>query len=160
MVKDMRVKVYSAILDRPMQYFSKKEHSAGELSGMLSEDMKSVSAASIETYLLLIQGIMGMITGVIVAFTYNWMMGVVSVIVMPIFFIFIYLQAAERRDEKKSESGFGEHTRIIVSDCIHNYVTVSSLANEETLIGRNCHIKHSLFQMLYETLISSFRLMS
>jgi ABC-type multidrug transport system fused ATPase/permease subunit len=63
MINDVRVNMFSAIMHQPLSYFSAKEHSAGELTAILSEDMRMLNVSSVDTYIILLQGVAGMIAG-------------------------------------------------------------------------------------------------
>lgn len=116
MINDVRVNMYSAIMHQPLSYFMAKEHSAGELTGILSEDMRMLNVSSVDTYIVLLQGVAGMLSGVLICFIYNWKMGLVSCLLVPIFFSMIIFQAGQNRKEGKDTTGYTKHGRTILSD--------------------------------------------
>lgn len=116
MINDVRINMYSAIIHQPLSYFSEKEHSAGELTAILSEDMRMLNVSSVDTYIILLQGIAGMIAGGLICLCYNWKMGLVACLLIPLFFFMIILQAKEKRSEKKDSAGYSKYGRTILSD--------------------------------------------
>jgi len=134
MVKSFRSNIFSSILSQPLEFFNKTENSTGNLTAVLAQEVKSINGTAIDLYFLILQGIAGVIVGLMLSLIYNWYLGLVSVTFLPLIIICIYFQNKERRKSIAKNSGFSDSSRAIISDSILNHTTISSLANEDILI--------------------------
>jgi len=78
MIHSVRKDLNSAILNRPLSFFNEKGHSTGDLIGTLSEDVKEINTNTLELYLLIINGIVGLICGTIIAYIYSVYIGIAA----------------------------------------------------------------------------------
>jgi ATP-binding cassette, subfamily B (MDR/TAP), member 1 len=135
MVMALRIKLYGNIAKQPAEFFDKRINSTGNLMNALSEDIRYVNGASVESYSMLFQGLIGMITAIIISVCYNWKVGLISTCLIPLISIWMYYQASTQFYKDSGEMAHSNQATII-SDCISNHSTVASLSNEDTLIRR------------------------
>ena len=75
MMQDVRINTYDKMIYQPIEFFDKRENATGNLTGVLSSDMKTLNGASVENYLIVLQGFAGLIACIAIAFAYSWPMG-------------------------------------------------------------------------------------
>lgn len=136
MVRTLRSQVYSSLIRQPIEYFNAKENSPGNLTGVLAKEIRTVNPVSVDMYVLLFQGFIGMIAGISIALAYNRKMGFVALCCLPFMILFSVLQAREMNKGDKNISDRARYEKVIISDSVINHSTVSSMANEDILIGR------------------------
>ena len=90
MAKTLRKDVYESIVYQPLEFFSTKAHSTGNLTGILAQEIRSINASTINMYFLLIQGFVGMITGLTISLIYSWKIGLVACIFLPTILLCLY----------------------------------------------------------------------
>ena len=61
----IRKKLNESILSRPLKFFNEEGNSSGELTAILSEDVQEINTNTLELYLLILQGFVGLLTGVV-----------------------------------------------------------------------------------------------
>ena len=92
LMHDLRAKAYDNLVHQPAAFYDKKENATGSVTGILAADMKLLSGAALENYLIVMQGLVGVTAGVVVSLIYSWPIGLVSIVHVPISaFGFYYL---------------------------------------------------------------------
>ena len=83
LMHDLRAEAYDNLVHQPAEFYDKKENAIGSLTGVLAADMKLLSGAAVENYLITLQGLSGVVAGVIVSLIYSWPVGLVSLVHAP-----------------------------------------------------------------------------
>ena len=92
LMHDLRAKAYDNLVHQPAAFYDKKDNATGSVTGILAADMKLLSGAALENYLIVMQGLVGVTAGVVVSLIYSWPIGLVSIVHVPISaFGFYYL---------------------------------------------------------------------
>ena len=136
MTMSIRKDTYKSILEKPIQSFDDKHYSVGNLTGILATETKDLNGASIELYILLYQGIVSIIASLVVWFIYSWNIGLTIAGFLPGMTIAGCIIMKYQMIKPKSKRNIHNIERTIVSDCIANYSTIASLANEDAIVNR------------------------
>lgn len=83
MTKRIREDLYTSMVNQPLKFYDNKQHSTGQLTGVLATDSRVVNGASVELYILLFQGLIGTLTGIAVGFIYSINLGLIILLMLP-----------------------------------------------------------------------------
>ena len=133
---NMRAKAFTTLVNQPIQFFDSKSNSIGSLVGMLSSDIRHLNGASVEIYLLVFQGIAGMIAGIIICFAYCWRIAVLVLPIIPLFSIGATVQYKLQFTSPNKTKTSSRKQFSMVSDWIMNYQTIASLAYEDEYLSK------------------------
>jgi len=75
-MKDVRIKAYNNLIHQPIEFYDRKENATGNLTGILTADIKTLNGASFENYLLILQASIGVLSGIIISLAYSWVIGI------------------------------------------------------------------------------------
>ena len=139
MMQDVRINTYDKMIYQPIEFFDKRENATGNLTGVLSSDMKTLNGASVENYLIVLQGFVGLIACIAIAFAYSWPMGTLIALYTPVFAFAIYHQMTTQVRVPVKDSKEYEDDKLVISESIVNQSTVSSLACDEQIINNNLY---------------------
>jgi len=84
MIKALRLKLYGNMVRQPAQFFDKEQNSSGNLVGILADEIRQINGASFELYAFFVQGIIGMIAGIVLSMAYFWQIGLIAAGSAPI----------------------------------------------------------------------------
>ena len=132
----IRKELYESLVNQPIQFYDNKVNSTGNLTGILAADSRVVNGASVELYILMFQGTVGMVAGVIVGFVNEWNLGLVIFGLLPATSFWAYFQMVVQITPPPKASKYSDMERTIISDSISNYTTILSLAQQESYVGR------------------------
>ena len=127
LMHDLRVKVYENLIYQPAAFYDKKENATGSVTGVLASDMKSVSGAALENYLIVLQGLIGVTVSVIVCLIYSWPVGLVSLVHVPISALGFYYIATVQIGIFQNKTKNAANDKLVISESIVNHSTVASL---------------------------------
>ena len=146
----LRKDLYDRIIKQPIEFFNSRSLSTGNLTGMLAQEIKAINASTVQRYLLLLQGLFALITGLIISLIYSWKIGLVASVMLPTIMLLIYLHLKQSKVEAANNTGLTEISRLIISDSILNHTTVAVLANEQILIDRYFKQRKSIWRQIYQ----------
>jgi len=157
MFADLRSSVYSKLIRQPVEFFNSKENSTGQLTATLSADIRVVNGASIEMYVLIYQGLCGIVSGVTISWIFSWRVGLFATFLVPLNSICSAVAIMTQLKSKPKAGQDENQQRLIISDSISNYMTVGSLAQEDVLINRHFKDqKSSQYDQIKEAICFSF----
>ena len=139
MMHDVRIDTYDKMIYQPIEFFDKKENATGNLTGVLAADMKTLNGASVENYILTLQGFIGLIACIAIAFAYSWPVGTLIALYTPVFAFAIYHQMTTQVKVPVKDSKEYEDDKLVISESIVNQSTVASLACDKQIIDSNLH---------------------
>jgi ATP-binding cassette subfamily B (MDR/TAP) protein 1 len=137
MLANLRSSVYSKLIRQPVEFFNSRENSTGQLTATLSADIRVVNGASIEMYVLIYQGLCGIVSGLTISWIFAWRIGLFATILVPINALCLCLNLIIQMRSNPRTVQHENQQRLIISDSISNYMTVGSLAQEDVLINRH-----------------------
>ena len=79
----MRTLLFSSIIYKDVSWFDSKDKAPGVLSNILAEDITLLNGLSTETVAIYMEGSMGFIIGIIMAFTFTWKMSLITLALCP-----------------------------------------------------------------------------
>jgi ABC-type multidrug transport system fused ATPase/permease subunit len=80
---DIRNELFASILYKQLSWFDNKDRAPGILSNVLSEDIGVLNGMTTEHFAILMEAILGLFIGVILALFYTWRMGLVTLALVP-----------------------------------------------------------------------------
>lgn len=136
MITSLRAKLYGTLIKQPIEFFDKKENSTGQITAILSSDVKTITGASVESYGLLYEGLVALSVGVGFSFMFCWEMGLAGMFLAPINAFCMRYQVETVKMNVAESLKHQDFKRMLISDTIANHLTVASLAKEEVIIDR------------------------
>ena len=137
MILNIRHSLFSSMINKWISYFDNLNNSVGKLIGILAIDVKDLNGASVELYIFMYQGIVWIIASWVVAFIYSWNIGLVVAGFLPAVALSLLLVAQIQFIDDKPKENSESRERTTISDWISNYLTIASLACEDTIIERH-----------------------
>ena len=84
LIENVRSNVYTTLVNQPMEFYDNKNHAVGNLTAILASNVRELNGASIEVYVFLYGSIAGMLSGIVIAFIFEWNFGILFCIITPI----------------------------------------------------------------------------
>ncbi|CDW87364.1 abc transporter [Stylonychia lemnae] len=143
----IRTKLYSTIVKKNLSWFDRKDRAPGILISIFSEDITALNGLTGETISNILEAILTLVIGGLIALFYHWKMALISIATAPfIMFAGVILQLVIW-DRTKSSSQSGKDSAVLdpydksnalVSDILMNYKTVISFGpkNIEKLLQK------------------------
>jgi len=82
----LRCRAFEAIVRRPIGWFDASDHSAGELSKLLSVDIEALADSSGWQRGYKLRMITSLLTGIVIALIYSWQIGLIAIACVPLVF--------------------------------------------------------------------------
>jgi ABC-type multidrug transport system fused ATPase/permease subunit len=106
------------------------------LTNILASEIREVNGAAIEQYIFIIHACACVVTSLITAVYFSWLMALAGFVTLPItVYTFIYANRIRYRGTSKDSKQVLNQKRM-TSDTISNYPTIASLANEDYIISK------------------------
>ena len=134
MTKSLRQEIYTSLLKKHIGWFDLKENNAGALTEILSSDVYHLNGASTEAISTIIETMVGLLGGVIIAFFYEWRTALVALGLSPFLTISNAIQVKLQMGFTEMQEGPLKEANLIISDSISNYKTVASFGHEALIV--------------------------
>ena len=108
LIKRIRSKCFEKVVYMEVSWFDEPEHSSGALGARLSADAASVRGLVGDALALLVQNIATAIAGLLIAFTANWQLALIMLVLLPFIGVNGYVQL-------KSMKGFSADAKVCFS---------------------------------------------
>ncbi len=133
-VKDMRTDLYNKLILLPIKYFD--THKDGELMSRIINDIDNVSTCLNSSIDQIISAILNMIVTLVVMFTINTKLTLISIISVPILFIVsIFIMTLTNKHFEKQQKSLGELNGFI-EEYISGEKVVKAFNKEEDVINK------------------------
>lgn len=141
----LRQKLFDAILYKDPSWFDRKDRAPGVLSNILSEDITLLNGLTTEYLALLVEGVLILLVGIILSFSYSWRTGLVCIALSPIIlfgaFMMQRVNVKQRTGVKSKDEELEDpyaQSNALLSDMLMNYRTVISFGqkNVEMMITK------------------------
>ncbi len=133
-VKDMRTDLYNKLILLPIKYFD--THKDGELMSRIINDIDNVSTCLNSSIDQIISAILNMIVTLVVMFTINTKLTLISIISVPILFIVsIFIMTLTNKHFEKQQKSLGELNGFI-EEYISGEKVVKAFNKEEDVIDK------------------------
>ena len=118
LIENVRSTLYDTLIHQPLQFYDEKDHNIGNLTAILSSNVRELNGASIEIYVFLYGACAGMISGITLAFVFEWNFGLLLCGITPVSAISVGITFSLQYG---SQSGTKEHESLqekMVSDFV------------------------------------------
>lgn len=127
----LRVDVFQKLLRMHIGFFDDPAHSAGALAGRLAADATQVNTLITNAANLVMVGVGGLLTGIIMAFVGSWQLALVGVGLLP----FLLIGGKVQADVNKRMSSLQDDAYVdangFLAEMLNNMRTVASFAQED-----------------------------
>lgn len=130
----MRKDAFSAMLKQEMGWYDKVENNTGALCARLSGDCAKVQGATGARVGTIMQGIAGIFIAVILGLVYNWQLGLVCSLFLPLTIVAVILEQRMIIGSDSIERVAFEKSAKLAVEAIGNIRTVAGLRCEEKYI--------------------------
>jgi len=72
LIYKLRKKLFASIIYKHIAWFDSRAKAPGVLSNILSEDITELNGLSVETLSTIIEAVLALVIGIVLALTYNW----------------------------------------------------------------------------------------
>ena len=127
----IRVLVFKSIIKQEIGWFDHEDNSVGALCARLSGDASSVQGATGSRIGLVFQALSTLIVSVGLALYYQWKLGLVTLVFVPLLLVATYMQAKIIMGQNALEKKALEKSAKLAMEAISNIRTVASLHKEE-----------------------------
>lgn len=132
---EVRSKLFRNILFQSISWFDSKERAPGILSNVLSEDISALNGMTTEYLAVMLEAMLGLVFGIVIAMIYSWRMGLITLAMVPLVTAGTLL--SWQLDWKKKPTQDGDkvddpyaQSNALLSDIILNYRTVVSFGEK------------------------------
>jgi ATP-binding cassette, subfamily B (MDR/TAP), member 1 len=143
---DVRNELFKGIIYKHISWFDNKDRAPGILSNVLSEDIGVLNGMTTEHLAIILEAILGLFIGVILAMFYTWRMGLITLVLVP-FVAFGGIIGSRLQWKTKPNQGSSatdgkedpyKKSNALLSDIIMNYRTVVGFGekNVDYLLGK------------------------
>jgi ATP-binding cassette subfamily B (MDR/TAP) protein 1 len=131
--KNLRNRAFSSMLERSMGWFDDSDHTTGELTTLLSKDVEAVQSLTGLPLGFRIRVLSSIVTGVCVALSFSWKIGLVAIACVPIIMSAGLLQVCCAKRQVKSNAD-GPSPPTIMEQGLRGIASVQAY-NLESKVG-------------------------
>ena len=130
----LRVALYKKMLRMNIGWFDKETNQPGSLTATLSADCQQVQGLAGNIFGVILESIPAFITGMVIAFTANWKITLISLGISPLIVLVgrvkikVMTGFSAKTDDAYKESGG------LIGEAVNNMRTVASFSNQEKLL--------------------------
>ncbi|KAJ2718505.1 hypothetical protein GGI07_005726 [Coemansia sp. Benny D115] len=130
----VRYDVFRAMMRQDAEYFDRKENGTGALTSRLATEAADVNKAIGESFPAFIAGAASILSGVVIAFSYDWRLTLVILATLPFLTLAFYIEGRMVFATTKAMKGAYEKASQEASETVANIRTVATLTREHTFI--------------------------
>nr|CDP91685.1 Bm7476 [Brugia malayi] len=134
----LRIAVFTNILRQDSSFFDSEHHSIGKLTTLLATDAQNIKAAIDQRLAELLQGIVSLCAGIIVAFSFSWKMASIGVIICATFVILQTSLSHYLKIQGQKDAKIAERATSVTSESIENIRTVQYLTMQPKIYESYC----------------------
>ena len=127
----LRSDAFSAMLQQEMGWYDKKENNTGALCARLSGDCAKVQGATGARVGTVMQGLAGILIAIVIGLVYNWQLGLVCSIFLPLTIVAVILEQRIIIGADSIEKKAFEDSAKLAVEAITNIRTVAGLRIED-----------------------------
>jgi ATP-binding cassette subfamily B (MDR/TAP) protein 1 len=136
MSRNLREETYGSILRKHIGWFDVEGNTPGQLTTILSTEVNSLNGASTESIAIMLQAAIGLITGIVLSFVYEWKISLVALGVAPFMMISAGINSKVKVGSMINIDESDSKANSMVSDSITNFATVASFGNEHLIVEK------------------------
>ena len=134
--KKIRIETFHKILKMPIPWFDTPRNNAGTLTARLSTDCQLVNTMTTTVISILVQNVSTLVSGVVIAFVFEWRTALVALGMLPFMIICGAIQMAFQTGfSDKTDEAYKDSSNLIMEAMI-NIRTVSSFGYEGIVAKR------------------------
>uniref|UniRef100_A0A2N9EIP8 Uncharacterized protein n=1 Tax=Fagus sylvatica TaxID=28930 RepID=A0A2N9EIP8_FAGSY len=134
LIKRIRSKCFEKVVYMEVSWFDEPEHSSGALGARLSADAASVRGLVGDALALLVQNIATAIAGLVIAFTANWQLALIMLVLLPFIGVNGYVQLKSMKGFSADAKKMYEGASQVANDAVGSIRTVASFCAEEKMM--------------------------
>mmetsp|Transcript_18837 Transcript_18837/g.17990 ORF Transcript_18837/g.17990 Transcript_18837/m.17990 type:complete len:621 (+) Transcript_18837:371-2233(+) len=131
----LRRVLYRSILTKEVGWFDHPQYSPGVLSNVMAKEAIKVKGAAAEGVAIQVEAGFALATAAIICVVYQWQMGLICLVIIPLMFLSSALTAKFQVGMDKEQSELLKKPNQLSADVITNYRTVAALANEYQIVS-------------------------
>ncbi|KAJ1988479.1 hypothetical protein GGI25_005282, partial [Coemansia spiralis] len=133
---NVRHDVFKAMMRQDAAYFDRKENGVGALTARLATEANEVCRGIGDAFPAFIAAFASIVTGIAIAFVYDWHLTLVILGMLPFFTLAFYFEGKSMYATTKTMKGAYEKASQEASETVSNIRTVATLTREHTFIAQ------------------------
>ncbi|KAJ9557917.1 hypothetical protein OSB04_012531 [Centaurea solstitialis] len=134
LIQRIRSLSFRKIVHQEMSWFDKPEHSSGAVGARLATDASMMRNIVGDALALVVQNVAMIASGLVIAFTANWILALLILVLMPLLGMQGYIQLRFYKSISAGAKAMYEEASQVASDAVGNIRTISSFGAEERVI--------------------------
>ena len=127
----LRVEVFNKLLRLPIPFFDIPRNNSGSLAARLSSECNQVNGLTTTIVAITIQNISTLVTGLIIAFIFEWRSSLVALAMIPLLIIAGMLEMAFNTGQSQSTDDAYKDSASLIMESMVNIRTVTSSGHDE-----------------------------
>ncbi|KAJ7968838.1 ABC transporter B family protein [Quillaja saponaria] len=135
LIERIRILTFEKVVHQQISWFDDPANSCGAIGARLSTDASAVRSLVGDSLALIVMNIATIIAAIFIAFTANWMLAAVVLVVSPLMFMQGYLQAKFVKGFSADAKVMYEEASQVANDAVSGIRTVASFCAEPKVLG-------------------------
>ncbi|KAK9139050.1 hypothetical protein Scep_008731 [Stephania cephalantha] len=134
LIKRVRSMCFEKLVNMEISWFDEPEHSSGAIGARLSADAATVRGLVGDALSLIVQNAATAIAGLVIAFSANWILAFVILVLLPLVGLNGYIQLKFMKGFSADAKMMYEEASQVANDAVGSIRTVASFCAEEKVI--------------------------
>ncbi|TMW90930.1 hypothetical protein EJD97_015040 [Solanum chilense] len=134
LIERIRSLTFKKVVHQEISWFDDPAHSSGAIGARLSTDASTVRTLMGDALALIVQNIATVVAGLVIAFTANWILALIILLVMPLIGVQGFLQTKMYKGFSADAKVMYEEASQIANDAVGSIRTVASFCAEEKVM--------------------------
>ncbi|KAK9161867.1 hypothetical protein Syun_008208 [Stephania yunnanensis] len=134
LIKRVRSMCFEKVVNMEISWFDEPEHSSGAIGARLSADAATVRGLVGDALSLIVQNAATAIAGLVIAFSANWILAFVILVLLPLVGLNGYIQLKFMKGFSADAKMMYEEASQVANDAVGSIRTVASFCAEEKVI--------------------------
>ncbi|KAH0717742.1 hypothetical protein KY285_013773 [Solanum tuberosum] len=134
LIERIRSMTFKKVVHQEISWFDDPAHSSGAIGARLSTDASTVRTLMGDALALIVQNIATVVAGLVIAFTANWILALIILLVMPLIGVQGFLQTKMYKGFSADAKVMYEEASQIANDAVGSIRTVASFCAEEKVM--------------------------
>ncbi|KAG5622231.1 hypothetical protein H5410_007449 [Solanum commersonii] len=134
LIERIRSLTFKKVVHQEISWFDDPAHSSGAIGARLSTDASTVRTIMGDALALIVQNIATVVAGLVIAFTANWILALIILLVMPLIGVQGFLQTKMYKGFSADAKVMYEEASQIANDAVGSIRTVASFCAEEKVM--------------------------
>ncbi|XP_055805857.1 ABC transporter B family member 9-like [Solanum dulcamara] len=134
LIERIRSLTFKKVVHQEISWFDDPAHSSGAVGARLSTDASTVRTLMGDALALIVQNIATVVAGLVIAFTANWILALIILLVLPLIGLQGFLQTKMYKGFSADAKVMYEEASQIANDAVGSIRTVASFCAEEKVM--------------------------